>query len=75
MAQWLGDGVQGLQSNPRARAAVDCGEMRGGDCGGKCCGGKPGSLESKVILLSHVEWLEPSPLPPSPHMPALAAEQ
>ena len=25
--QWLGAGVWGLWSNPRARAAVDCGEM------------------------------------------------
>ena len=25
--QWLGTGVQGLWSNPRARAAVDCGEL------------------------------------------------
>ena len=25
--QWLGAGVKGLWSNPRVRAAVDCGEM------------------------------------------------
>ena len=27
--QWLGAGVKGLWSNPRARAAVDCREMEG----------------------------------------------
>ena len=25
--QWLGAGVQGLWSNPRVRAAIDCGKM------------------------------------------------
>ena len=40
--QQLGAGFWGLWRNPRARAAVDCGEMDwikgmwGGDCGGKC---------------------------------------
>ena len=46
-------------ANPRARAAVDCGEMDQGDVKeqivlGNVCGGKPGSHESKVILLSCV---------------------
>ena len=49
---WLG------MSKPRARAAVDCretdrGEVREGIMVGNACGGKPGSHESKVILLSH----------------------
>ena len=40
------------------RAAVACGEMDQGDVReeivvGNACGGKPGSHESKVILLSH----------------------
>ena len=47
-----------MWSNPRARAAVDCGEMDQGDVKeqtvvGNVCGGKPGSHGSKVILLSH----------------------
>ena len=51
--QQLGAGVQGLWSNPRARAAVDCGEMDRGDVReetvvGNVCGGKPGSQGSKV---------------------------
>ena len=46
-AQWLGAGVEGLWSNPRARAAVDCGEKDQGDVReetvvGNACGGKPG---------------------------------
>jgi len=28
---------------------------------GNACGGKPGSHGSKAILLSHMEWVEPSP--------------
>ena len=57
-AQWLGAGVEGLWSNPRARAAVDCGETDRGDVReevvvGNACGGKPGSNGSKVTLLSH----------------------
>ena len=56
--QWLGAGVKGLWSNPRVRAAVDCGEMDQGDVReeivvGNACGGKPGSHGSKAILLSH----------------------
>ena len=39
-AQQLGAGVQGLWSNPRARAAADCREgwrgCEGGDCSEKC---------------------------------------
>ena len=40
------------------RAALDCGEMDQGDVReeivvGNACGGKPGSHESKAILLSH----------------------
>ena len=57
--QRLEAGVEGLWSNPRVRAAVDCGEMDQGDVReeivvGHACGGKPGSHGSKVILLSHV---------------------
>ena len=57
-AQWLGAGVWGLWSNPRARAAVDCGEIDQGDVSkeivvGNACGGKPCSHGSKAILLSH----------------------
>ena len=56
-AQQLGAGV-GLWSNPRVRAAVDCGETDRGDVRekivvGNACGGKPGSHGNKVILLSH----------------------
>ena len=56
--QWLGAGVWGLWSNPRARAAVDCGETDPGDVReeillGNACGGKLGSHGSKAILLSH----------------------
>ena len=48
-----------MWSNPRARAAVDCGETDRGDVReeivvGNACGGKLGSHGSKVILLSHV---------------------
>ena len=58
-AQRLTAGVDGLWSNPRARAAVDCGEMDQGEMRkeivvGNTCGGKKGSHGSKVILLSHV---------------------
>ena len=57
-AQWLGAGVSGLWSNPRARAAIDCGETDGGNVMeeimvGNACGGKPGSHGSEAILLSH----------------------
>ena len=55
--QWLRAGVWGLGSNPRVRAAVDCGETGRGDVReeivvGNACGGKPGSHGSKAILLS-----------------------
>ena len=48
------------------RAAVDCGEMDRGEMReeivmGNACGGKPGSHGSKVILLSQVYGVEPSP--------------
>ena len=47
-----------MWSNPRARAAVDCGETDGGDVReeivvGYACGGKPSSYGSKEIPLSH----------------------
>ena len=47
-----------MWSNPRARAAVDCGEtdqrdVREETVVGNACGGKPGSHGSKEILLSH----------------------
>ena len=68
-----------MWSNPRARAAVDCGETDTGDVReeivvGYSCGGKPGSYRSKVILASHSWWVEPSPYL-SPHTTAAAAEQ
>ena len=48
-----------MWSNPRAKAAVDCGETDQGDMReeigvGNACGGKPGSHGSKAILLSHI---------------------
>ena len=45
-----------MWSNPRARAAVECGEtdVREEIVVGNACGGKPSSHGSKVILLSHV---------------------
>ena len=52
-------GTWRLWSNPRARAAVDCGEMDQTDARaemvmGDASGGRPGSHGSKAILLSHV---------------------
>ena len=69
-----------MWSNPRARAAVDCGEIDQGDVReeilvGNVSGGKPGSHGSKAIVLSHTQRVEPSPEPLSPHMPESAAEQ
>ena len=47
-----------MWSNPRARAAVDCGEMDQGDVReeivvGNAGGGKAGRPGSKAILLNH----------------------
>ena len=57
-AQRLRAGVWGLWSNPRVRAAFDCGETDQGEvreeiARGNAWGGKPGSHGSKAILLSH----------------------
>ena len=57
--QRLGAEVQGLWSNPKARAAVDCREMNLGDVReesvvGNASAGKPGSRGNKAVLLSHV---------------------
>ena len=62
------------------RAAVDCRETDRGDVReeimvGNACGRKPGSHESKAILLSHSYGLKPSPYPLSPHTPGSATEQ
>ena len=48
-----------MRNNLRVRAAVDCGEMDGGDVREKivvrnACGAKLGCHGSKAILLSHV---------------------
>ena len=48
-----------MWSNPRARAAVDCGETDPGGVReeievGNASGGKPGIRGSKAILLSHL---------------------
>ena len=57
--QQLGAEVWGLWSDPRARAAVDCGETDQGNVTeenvvGNALGGKPGSHGSKATLLSHM---------------------
>ena len=62
-----------MWSNPRARAAVDCGETDTGDVREEivvrnACGGKPGSHGNKAILLSHAWWVEPSPQTLSSHL-------
>ena len=74
-AQQLGAGVEGLWNNPRARAAVDCGEMDQGDVRvetvvGNACGGKAGQpwkqgdfAESRIVGGAIFT-------PVSPHMPA-----
>ena len=67
-----------MWSNPRVRAAVDCGETDRGDVReetvvGNACGGKPGSHGSKAILPSHAEQVEPAAQPLSPYTLALAA--
>ena len=56
--QRLGARVREVWSDPRAKAAVDFGEMNQGEVReetamGYACGGKPGSHGSKAILLSH----------------------
>ena len=52
-----------MWSNPRRRAAVDCGEwdVREETVVGNACEGKLGSHGSKAILLSHAWGVEPSP--------------
>ena len=55
-----------MWSNPRVRAAVDCGETDRGDVReeivvGNAGGRKLGSHGSKAILLSHAWRVEPSP--------------
>ena len=75
--QQLGAGVEGLWSDPRVRAATDCGETDWGEVRkeievGHACGGKPGSHGSKAILLSHARgWSHHLPTA----WPALAAQQ
>ena len=56
--QQLGAGVWGVWSDPRARAAVDCGEMDREDVRNEivernASGGKPGSHGSKAVMPSH----------------------
>ena len=51
-AQRLGAGVERLWNNPRARAAIDCGETDGGDVReeivvGNACEGKPAAIEAR----------------------------
>ena len=62
------------------RAAADFGgtdreDVREEIVVGYACGAKPGSHESKAILLGQVQEVEPSPEPLSPHTPASAAEK
>ena len=57
-AQWLGVGVWGIWSDPRARVAVDCeetdsGEVREETVIGNACERKPRSHGSKAVLVSH----------------------
>ena len=57
-AQWLGVGVWGMWSDPRARVAVDCeetdsGKMREETVIGNACERKLCSHGSKAVLLSH----------------------
>ena len=54
--QWLGAGVWGLWSDPKARAAGNYGDMDRGEVReeivvGNACGGKLGSHGSEAILL------------------------
>ena len=55
--QWLGAGVWGVWSDPRVRAAIDCGETNQWDVRqeiivGCASGGKPGIHGNKVTHLS-----------------------
>ena len=55
-----------MWSNPRVRAPVNCGKTDQGDVReenvvGNDGGRKPGSYGSKTILLSHTQWVEPTP--------------
>ena len=57
-----------MESNPREKSAIDCGEMAQGGMReemavGNAFGGKPG----KAIMLSHVPEVEPSIFSLSPH--------
>ena len=45
-----------MESNPREKSAIDCGEMREEMAVGNAFGGKPG----KAIMLSHVPDVKPS---------------
>ena len=67
-----------MWSNPRARAAVDCGEMDRRDAKeelvvGNASGGMPGGHGIKAILLSHTYRVEPHhhgiSLPKHQHLP------
>ena len=64
MCMGLGAGAWRLESNPGMRTAVDCREMAWGEEGRKsetenAFGEKPGGNGSRVLLLSHVLWVEP----------------
>ena len=59
-----GAGAWRLESNSGMRTAVDCREMAWGEEGKKsetenAFGEKPGGNGSRVLLLSHVQWVEP----------------
>ena len=45
-----------MESNPREKSAIDCGEMREEMAVGNAFGGKPG----KAIMLNHVPEVKPS---------------
>ena len=62
----LRSGVWGLERNPRARTAVDSGEMTQGDSREEipvedACRGEPGSKGDWVQTLNHTQWVESSP--------------
>lgn len=55
---WNGAGAWGLESNPRAGSAVDCGEVARADlreesAAGSAVGGRPGSRGGQAMLLGH----------------------